>query len=164
MKEIDFEKLNLTYPKPILIKDLDYLYPKEDSKQKRRYGIYKCGFCGNEFKSISYLIKSGHTKSCGCHNKRRTKEVNTKHGLRSTRLYNIWSKLKGRVLNPKNKKHNDYVGDTFTLGRIKVVRRYYARYNTSRVMDEDKYLKSYRNHLMNLISELVVALFHSARN
>ena len=39
-------------------------------------------------------------------------------------------------------KNTHYVGDTFTLGRIKVVRRYYARYNTSDVRDGDKYLKN----------------------
>jgi hypothetical protein len=30
--------------KPILIKDLDMLYPTENSKRKYRFGLYKCGF------------------------------------------------------------------------------------------------------------------------
>lgn len=28
--------------KLLLLEDLGYLYPTENSKQKRRYGIYKC--------------------------------------------------------------------------------------------------------------------------
>ena len=51
-------------------------------------------------------------------------------------------------------KHTHYVGDTFTLGRIKVVRRYYARYNTSRVMDEDKYLKKFVKGYARLLPRL----------
>ena len=47
-------------PKPILIKDLGYLYPNENSKQKRRFGIYKCGFCGTEFKACTSNIKNKH--------------------------------------------------------------------------------------------------------
>jgi hypothetical protein len=101
--------------KPTLIKDLDMMFATESSKQKKRYGIYKCGFCGEEFRAQINSVKDGNTKSCGCHKKRRTKEVNTKHGLRSTRLYNIWSKLKGRVLNPKNKQYNDYGGRGITI-------------------------------------------------
>src|SRR5574344_308352 len=76
-------------PKPILIEDLGYLYPNENSKQKRRYGIYKCGFCGTEFKSITNSINSGHTKSCGCYRKRKASETNKTHGLIGTRLYGI---------------------------------------------------------------------------
>ena len=51
-------------------------------------------------------------------------------------------------------KDTHYVGDTFTLGRIKVVRRYYARYNTSRVMDEDKYLKKFVKGYARLLPRL----------
>jgi DNA-directed RNA polymerase subunit RPC12/RpoP len=80
---------NENLPKPILIEDLWYLYPKEDSKQKRRYGIYKCGFCGNEFKTQINSVKNGDTKSCGCYHKRRTKEANKTHGLKGTKLYKI---------------------------------------------------------------------------
>ena len=50
---------NEELPKPILIEDLGYLYPKEDSKRKARYGIYKCGFCGTEFKAITQHVLGG---------------------------------------------------------------------------------------------------------
>ncbi len=101
--------------KPKLIKDLGYIYPNENSKQKRRFGIYKCGFCGEEFKARSQHIKSGETKSCGCYHKRRASETHKTHGLKSTNLYGIWGNIKGRVLNPKNKKYNDYGGRGITI-------------------------------------------------
>ena len=109
------EDLEKEYPKPILIEDLGMMFATENSKHKRRYGIYKCGFCGEEFRALTSEIKSGHTKSCGCYNKRRASETNKTHGLGYTRLYIIWSTLKGRVLNPKNKAYKNYGGRGITL-------------------------------------------------
>ena len=102
-------------PKPILIEDLGMMYATENSKQKTRLGIYKCGFCGTKFKANTNSIKSKNTKSCGCYSKRRTSEANKTHGLGSTRLYNTWSRLKDRVLNPKNKNYIDYGGRGITI-------------------------------------------------
>ena len=101
--------------KPIPIKDLGMMYPTEKSKSKSRFGIYKCGFCGNEFKADTGNINSGHTKSCGCYNIKRLRESNTKHGLIDTRLYAVWAEIKNRTLNPKNKKYSDYGGRGITL-------------------------------------------------
>ena len=95
-------------PKPILIEDLGMIFATESSKTKFRYGIYKCGFCGEEFKAYTQHITSGNIKSCGCYMKRRVSETHKTHGKRHTRLYSIWSKLKGRVLNPKDKAYTDY--------------------------------------------------------
>lgn len=53
------------YTPPVLIQDLGMQYPKESSKQKRRYGLYKC-HCGNEFKAISLKNRTTKIKSCGC--------------------------------------------------------------------------------------------------
>ena len=94
-------------PKPILIEDLGMMFHTESSKRKYRFGIYKCGFCGEDFRTQINNVKNGNTKSCGCHTK--------KHGLKNTRLYNIWSLLKGRVLNPKHKHYNDYGGRGITI-------------------------------------------------
>ena len=51
--------------KPILIKELGALYPTKYSKWKRSYNLYKCGFCGNEFKAQVRYINSGAIISCG---------------------------------------------------------------------------------------------------
>ena len=101
------EKLNLTHPKPILLEDLGKMFPTEKSKQRRGFGIYKCGFCGTEFKTMLHNVKRGTTKSCGCYTK--------KHGLKNTRLYSIWCSMKKRTLNPKNKHHINYGGRGITI-------------------------------------------------
>ena len=111
MENVNNEEL----PKPILIEDLGYLYPKEGSKKKDRYGIYKCGFCGNVFKAPVRHINSGHTKSCGCYQKRRASETQKTHGLIGIKLYPIWTEIKYRTLNPKHKYYNDYGGRGITI-------------------------------------------------
>ena len=115
MKGVNFEKLNLTYPKPILIEDLGMMYATESSKRKRRYGIYKCGFCGNNFRADTNNIKSNHTNSCGCYNKRRVSETQKTHGLCSTKLYSIWGEIKKRTLNSKHKDYVNYGGRGITI-------------------------------------------------
>ena len=94
--------------RPILVKELGVFYLNENSKRKRRYNLYKCGFCGNEFKAEVHHINSGATISCGCYKSSKLSNRNKTHGLRSTRLYSIWGKIKDRILNPKNKNYNDY--------------------------------------------------------
>ena len=111
MKDLTEEDL----PKPILIKDLGMMYATEDSKQKTRFGIYKCGFCGTKFRASINSVKRGNTKSCGCYHKRRIKESNITHGLGTTRLYNIWGDIKRRTLNSKHKNYNDYGGRGITI-------------------------------------------------
>jgi hypothetical protein len=32
-------------PKPILLENLGMLFATEDSKERKRFGLYKCGFC-----------------------------------------------------------------------------------------------------------------------
>ena len=109
------EDLLLEISKPILIEDLGMMFANENSKKKDRYGIYKCGFCGTEFKACTSNIKNGSTKSCGCYHKRRVSESRKTHGLGSTRLYSTWSKLKDRVFNLKSKDYYNYGGRGITI-------------------------------------------------
>ena len=99
--------------KPILVEDLGMMYATKDSRERKRFGIYECGFCGNKFRTQTSFVKSGHTKSCGCYQKRRASE--TKHGLIGTRLYSIWTNMKDRVSNIKNKAYNSYGGRGITV-------------------------------------------------
>lgn len=89
----------------VLLQDLGMLFPSKTSKQKSRYGLYKC-YCGKEFKAITQSVKSNHTQSCGCYNKLST----TKHGFGSHRLYNIWYGMIQRCYNQKRKDYK-YYGD-----------------------------------------------------
>ena len=102
-------------PKPILIEDLGMMYPTENSKKKFRYGIYKCGFCGTEFKTAIASVKRKHTNSCGCYLKRRASETHKTHGLGYTRLNNIWTGIKYRTLNPKKENYINYGGRGITI-------------------------------------------------
>lgn len=91
----------------VLISDLGMQYPKETSKQKFRYGLYRC-YCGNEFKTQTSSVKRQVTKSCGCLHKKNIKESNTKHNLRKHILYPTWANMMARCYNPNNKRYKDW--------------------------------------------------------
>ena len=110
------EAIKVDLPKPILIEDLGMMFATESSNKKYRFGIYKCGFCGTNFKAQVHHIKSEHTQSCGCYGKQVIKNgANKKHNLSNTRLHRIWRNLKSRILNPKYKQYNCYGGRGITI-------------------------------------------------
>lgn len=102
-------------PKPVFIKNLGTMFATEKSKERRRYGLYKCGFCGTEFKACTQSILRGKTKSCGCYNKRRASETHKTHGLSNTKLGSIWASIKDRTLNLKNVEYINYGGRGITI-------------------------------------------------
>ena len=55
-------------------------------------------------------LRRGRTQSCGCYQKERTREANTAHGSRNTRLYNIWVHIVQRCTNPRHCFYEDYGG------------------------------------------------------
>ena len=89
---------------PILLKDLGMRYPTEKSKQKKRYGLYQCQYCGGEFEAQPQDVKRGNTQSCGCQS---TKYKNP-HGLYYHPLYRTWADMKARCYNPNMKRYTDY--------------------------------------------------------
>ena len=96
---------------PRLIGETYMKYPTEKSKYRYKYGLYKCAYCGKEWETMVYSIKSG-TKSCGC------QKVNTlgiKHGLYNNRFYATWNNIFKRCTNPKNKYYKDYGGRGITV-------------------------------------------------
>ena len=109
------EKMKEDLFKPILIEDLGMMFPTENSKERKRFGRYQCGFCGEEFRTRIYKVKSGETKSCGCYRKKVSSELNKTHGLGYTRLYPVWASMKDRVFNIKHKQYNDYGGRGITI-------------------------------------------------
>lgn len=76
--------------------------------KKTRWGCL-CD-CGQETEVTTDHLKRGHTESCGCLRYERLKTANTKHGARSTRLYNIWAHMRQRCSNPMNKDFKYYGG------------------------------------------------------
>ena len=92
--------------KPILIKDLGMMYATEKSKEKRHFGIFKCQYCGNEFKTCFTDVKRGQTRSCGCI---KGKNYAT-HGLTHHRFYNTWVCMKNRCYKEYSKSYKNYGG------------------------------------------------------
>ena len=90
-----------------LIEDLGRLYPAVSSKEKRRYGIYKC-FCGVEFRAISSQVDAGRRKSCGC-------LKSTQKGLTKHRLYYIWKNIIQRTTSTKSKHYVNYGARGITI-------------------------------------------------
>lgn len=66
---------------------------------------YKCLCdCGKETIVFGDALRSGHTKSCGCHRL----EVNTKHGKCGSGSYISWDKMIQRCKNPNNSAYKHY--------------------------------------------------------
>jgi len=95
--------------KPMLIKDLGVL-PNKSFKYRQRYGVYKCLYCGKEFKASTNSIKTGNTKSCGCLKHKTIIDRNTTHGMSKTRLYSIFCDIKKRCNNQNSSHYSDYGG------------------------------------------------------
>lgn len=69
--------------------------------------IYLCSCaCGNEKLTTSYLLKSGHVRSCGC--LRKDKPNAFKHGMSESREFKIWADMHKRCTNPKHKSFSHY--------------------------------------------------------
>lgn len=66
--------------------------------------------CGNTCVVAGNKLKSGHTQSCGCVQREKTKQANSKHNDCRKRLHSEWLNMKSRCNNPHNKHYNLYGG------------------------------------------------------
>ena len=78
---------------------------KKTDDTNRTYWICKCD-CGNTKTVEAYALKTGRTKSCGCLSVDIARQKATRHGLRRTRIYNIWRNMKYRC---EHKDHPQYI-------------------------------------------------------
>ena len=62
--------------------------------------------CGRDVVVRAKYLKAGYTKSCGKH----FRGTQKKHGMKGSRLYNIWCGMKSRCLNQNNKDYSYYGG------------------------------------------------------
>lgn len=79
------------------------------SSSSRRYYLTKC-ICGTEKWILAQNIKNGRTKSCGCMSSELKRLASTKHGMHSTRIYQIYGDMKDRCLNSNNPRFHRYGG------------------------------------------------------
>lgn len=92
---------------------------KERGKHRKVYWICKCD-CGNTATVLGDRLKNGHTKSCGCYARERSRDGNSTHGQnrrggKRTAEYNAWSSMKERCLNPNYKEFQYYGGRGITV-------------------------------------------------
>lgn len=90
--------------KTVLLEDLGMKFPTKTSKQKKRYGLYECQYCGKEFITTFTQIKRNPIKNCGCI------PVNKTHGLTSHRLYKTWNSMLHRCYNEEDNYYHNYGG------------------------------------------------------
>ena len=71
--------------------------------------------CGKVTKVRIEHLKSGHTKSCGCYQKKQTSKAKRTHGREPKRLYSIWSNMKTRCYNKNTECYSGYGGRGITV-------------------------------------------------
>lgn len=81
----------------------------ELSGKHRIQWLCKCD-CGNSTIVTGENLRVGKTHSCGCLVKEKLRKVATTHGETNTRLYTIWTSMKGRCNNPNNPYYHRYGG------------------------------------------------------
>ena len=79
----------------------------ENTKHGEASWLCECK-CGTKKIIGGYRLRKGITKSCGCLNKEMSKKKNKTHGMKGTRLYNIWQGIKQRTTNPNHHEYSDY--------------------------------------------------------
>lgn len=86
-----------------------------ENKGKRTYWKCLCD-CGNETIVWADNLRRGLQKSCGClYAEKIAKGIHKTHGMRHTRNYKIWVKMKERCTNPNSINYHNYGGRGITM-------------------------------------------------
>lgn len=85
-----------------------------DHQNKHQRWLWVCD-CGNEKVAQYGNVYNGVTRSCGCWQRKRTREAKTTHGLTNTVEYTIWCSMKDRCFNPKSVGFHNYGGRGITI-------------------------------------------------
>lgn len=89
---------------------------KQAGRNKRGQIVWSCECdCGKEVVVCGASLRRGNTRSCGCLQRERAIEYNTKHGGKGTRLYKTWKGIKERCFNPNKTKYSIYGGRGITI-------------------------------------------------
>lgn len=82
-------------------------------KAGKMYGnqtyLCKCD-CGNIVRCYHSNLTKGASQSCGCLQKELASKRFKTHGMRNSRLYDVYTNMKSRCSNPKNKSYSNYGG------------------------------------------------------
>ena len=91
----------------------EYISPK-GQKHKREYYLCKCD-CGNQTIVYKSHLKSGTVRSCGCLRVKNLVKSCQKHGMKHTRIYDMWSNIKSRCFDKKSPCYIHYGGRGITV-------------------------------------------------
>lgn len=81
----------------------------ESDKRGEVQWLCRCD-CGNEPIATGNHLRRGYTNSCGCLSRERTVDTHRTHGGTGTRLFYVWSSMKGRCQNKNDKAYPNYGG------------------------------------------------------
>ena len=85
-----------------MIQELGMMYPTENSKKKKRFAIYSCDKCNNEYK-----MQVQDAKRCGDVCNSCTKKT---HGMTNSKNYKRWTAMKTRCRNINSSAYVNYGG------------------------------------------------------
>lgn len=89
---------------------------KEFLYKQNKCNFWKCICdCGNEIVVRQKDLRRGHTKSCGCYQRERAKEANTKHNLVGSKIYNTYLRMKQRCFDKNCERYKNYGGRGVTI-------------------------------------------------
>jgi hypothetical protein len=77
-----------------------------ECRRREYHWLFRCD-CGNLTKAVGAMVRSGHTKSCGC---RRKSGTHTTHGMSHTPEHNTYRAAKTRCTNPNVPEFHHYGG------------------------------------------------------
>lgn len=96
------EMINKRFGKLVVLK-------KTDKKKYKTYFLCQCD-CGNKTIVEYYSLIYGNTKSCGCLQKEKAKQLKSTHNDSKTRLYTSWCNMKARCYRKTMKRYERYGG------------------------------------------------------
>jgi len=90
---------------------------RAENKGRRAQWLCEC-ICGKKITVASEVLISGHTRSCGCLKIELVAErgrSSRTHGMKKTRLYNIWFSMRQRCSRPQKDNYKYYGGRGITV-------------------------------------------------
>jgi hypothetical protein len=87
-----------------------------EGRSKQYDALWRCICdCGAQCQVRAGALRGGHTQSCGCLQRERTRASHLSHGLTNSKLYGVWSEMKRRCSNSHDTAYGDYGGRGITV-------------------------------------------------
>lgn len=113
MEIVDRRNRRIEYAEGELVGEVYFIKDILAPDFKRR-ALFKCK-CGNSFDARLDHVRGGRIVSCGCFQKERQVNANTRHGGTYTAEYKSWCAMKGRCYNPNDAAYENYGGRGITV-------------------------------------------------